>query len=101
MKRKKNYAFQFGTAPRWGNGKIYQDIDSITLDEAKALWRKWLPTFLDQLGRDNNPEMCIWGNMKNEYDYHTRLINADKYTETDGKKIWETKKEYIDIDNLK
>lgn len=96
MKNKKTYAFQYATGGNWDH-EIYADTDLITVDEAKELWKKWLPDFIKKLQDGQRPEMVIWKDLDFLGDYREKLIYADKYAETDGKRIWNTKVEYIEL----
>lgn len=59
----KNCAFQYAYK-NW-DIHIEQDTDLITLDEAKELYRKYLPDFIKKLQAEQNPEMVIWIDMSN------------------------------------
>ena len=92
---KKDCAFQYAIAPRWLPIKIVEDTGLITLDEAKELWEKYLPDFIKNLRDENNPEMAIWVDMKEEGNYHKSLVYARSNAETDGHQIWENKRIYL------
>lgn len=96
MSKKKDCAFQFAH-DSWPKLKLVEDTPLISLDEAKELWAKYLPDFIRQLELGNNPEMALWINMKDNTDYHTTLVHVNRNTETDGKRLFETKKEYIEV----
>ena len=63
---KKDCAFQYATTR-----EIIADADLITLDEAEALFEKYIPDFMNRLEKDEYPEMAIWVDMKNNTDYRT------------------------------
>lgn len=65
----KNCAFQYAT----GDGEIYEDTGLITMDEADALWQKYIPVFAGHIKDGRDPEMAIWGEMTNETDYHKTI----------------------------
>jgi len=69
----KNCAFQYAVY----TGKIYENTDLITMEEALMLWDKYEDLFIKHLKSNNNPEMVIWIDMKNEDDYHTTLKHWD------------------------
>lgn len=89
---KKDCAFQYATL-----SNVFEDTDLITLEEAKALWRKYLPDLIFRLQAVENPEMVIWVEMKDQVDYHKPLVFADSQTQTDGKEIWNLKREYLHV----
>lgn len=95
MTEEKNCAFQFATAPRWGNVRIIEDVTEITFKEAKELFNKYLPEFRKALQNEQRPEMGIWVNMKNPTDYRESFMHLTYDYETDGTKLWITKKEYV------
>lgn len=63
----KDCAFQYAT----GDGTILENTDLITLEEANALWDKYVDQYKEHLEHNDDPEMAIWINMKNDTDYHT------------------------------
>ena len=97
MSNKKNCAFQYATAPRYGSGKIKEDTGLITQNEAKELWKKYVPIFIEDLENGENPEMAIWVDMTSESGYSKTLVYADRETKTDGKRLWNIKKEYLEV----
>jgi hypothetical protein len=62
----KDCAFQYATERR-----IIEDQSNLTLDEAIALWVKYIDDFQERL--EDSPEMAVWINMKHESDYHTKF----------------------------
>lgn len=60
----KDCMFQYATQQ-----KVYENTKLITLEEAKELFEKYRGSFVEQLERDNNPEMVIWINCKDEHSY--------------------------------
>lgn len=93
----KNCAFQYATNPRWGSAKIIEDTGLITLEEAKELWRKYLPDFIKRLKDEDRPEMGIWINMNSDTDYSEELGHIDEDCETDGKNVWKITKTLVEI----
>ena len=77
----KNCAFQYSTERR-----IIEDQSHLTLDEAVALWVKYIDDFKLKLNNGDNPEMAIWINMKHDSDYHTTFkhLHADSCIVKDG-----------------
>lgn len=95
---KKDCKFQYATKKQY-NGRIiiYLDTDFITLNKAKKLWKKYLPQVIEEILNKDEPEMVIWINMKSPVDYKESLEWIDQNCETDGKRIWRTKRQYIEI----
>jgi hypothetical protein len=54
----KDCAFRYAT----GNGTI-EDVDLISFADAKELFDKYMPVFMDDLENGKDPEMAIWINM--------------------------------------
>lgn len=69
METDTSYAIQFYN----DRGKCFIDEYYLSLNEVETKWKNLLPTFIEEFKRDNNPEMCIWSNMKSSSDYHTKL----------------------------
>lgn len=96
MSKKRDSAFQYA----YDEGfkiNFKEDTELITLERAKELWEEYLPDFIYRLQRGDKPEMAIWVDMKDDTDYHTTLLHADTSTETDGKRLFETKKVYLEL----
>lgn len=96
MSKKKDCAFQYAYESGYKTNFV-EDTELITLDEAKELWEKYLPDFIYRLQRGDEPEMALWVDMKDNTDYHDTLAHANQHTETDGHRLWETKRVYIDV----
>lgn len=98
MSTKKDCSFQYATASSGyiTNGKIIEDTDLITLEEAKELWNKYLPDFKERMANGERPELCIWTDMEQagEYRHDTYHIHADDLELVDGK-LYEIKKKQI------
>ena len=60
-------AFQYATE----DGKIFEDTNLISYDEAEEMWDKYVPIFEEHLKDGKTPEMAIWTGMCNSSDYHT------------------------------
>lgn len=94
---KKDCAFQYAVARQFGGITTFQDTDLITLDEAKELWKKWIPDFIEELQKGNSPEIAIWEDMKDNTDYRKHFLYADASVKTDGRSIWSERREYIEL----
>ena len=66
----KNTMFQYAT-----RHKILADTDLITLDEATALFDKNKNDYIERLGKDEEPQMCIWINCNTNASYGDTLHN--------------------------
>lgn len=77
MSERKDCAFQFIVQYSYGAFENYEDTGLITLDDAKKLWEKWLPTFIRHLQGADSPEMGIWIGMKDETDYRESIGHLD------------------------
>ena len=97
---KKSCAFQF-TITKGNIFREYEMIEDtglITLKQAQELWEKHSPRFIESLFNDNErPEMGIWINMKDPYDYHTCIPHVDNQTQYDGTRFYNNVKEYITL----
>lgn len=77
----KNYAFQFASQ----RGEVFEDTDLISLEEAKTLWEENYEKAYYNLSNGIGIEMCIWQDMKNDGDYHTKLAYiGNDYIAKDG-----------------
>lgn len=93
---KKDCMFQYAISHRWAKTEIPEDTDLITLDEAKALWNKYLPDFIRR--RENNngdPEMVIWVNCEDNASYRESLAYIDSSTLVQDGRVYEVKKTEI------
>lgn len=70
MSEVKNAMFQFGT-----DNKIFEDTDLITLSEALSMFESNRGKFIQELERDNNPQMCVWINCKDNQSYGYSLYD--------------------------
>jgi hypothetical protein len=68
----KNCMFQFATA-----GKIIEDTDLITREEADALVKKYTEHLKKVWNEDDCPEMVIWTACWNNTDYSSRGLDID------------------------
>lgn len=95
---KKDCAFQYAYK-KW-DIHVQEDTDLITLSEAKELYKKYLPDFIEKLQEERNPEMVIWTDMKDNTNYSKSLVWLNANWKTDGIKVWEEKVErnYAEID---
>lgn len=87
----RNCAFQFV-----GNSKIIENKVGLTLSEAKELWNKYYRVAAQDIHYGNTVEMVIWINMENEFSFGEYLQYIDHNAESDGKRIWVTKKVFYD-----
>ena len=62
-----NCGFQFAT----DNG-IIVDKTGLTRFDADLLFEQYRNDFVKMVERDEEPEMCVWIDMKDEFDYHTK-----------------------------
>jgi len=62
-----NCSFQYGT-----DRGMVEDKSALTRREANKLWDKHMESFISNTNYELNPEMCIWENMSNTTDYHTK-----------------------------
>jgi len=60
---------QYATSGSWG--RVIEDTDLITLEEAEALWNKYYPDCIRKLEAGDKPQMCIWTDRKSNIDYST------------------------------
>lgn len=98
---KKHCMFQFWAAEElpflgYGTGKLVEDTDLITWEEAVELWQKHKPQAIRQLKDGENVEMCIWTGCDSTTDYHTDAFHIDKSTEIEGDNFIITTKKVID-----
>lgn len=96
----KNCAFQFAYTRDFlfADTKIICDESELTMDEATALWEKHKPEVIKILKNKDDyksMEAVLWVDMEDKHSYgkHSFYITIDN--ETDGKNIWENKREYI------
>ena len=61
---RKDCVFQYAT-PHY----IVENTGLITRDEADALYKKYMPTFIRDTEAGLDPEMCIWIDMKDDCSY--------------------------------
>lgn len=62
----KNCLFQYAT-----RSKIIEDTELVTMDEAVALWNKYLPHVRESWDAFDSPQMCIWIECSSNTSYHT------------------------------
>ena len=62
----KDCVFQYATS----DGVVKRDTNLITRADAEELWQKYIPVFKEDMGKGLEPEMGIWVDMKNEWDFH-------------------------------
>lgn len=80
----KTYMFQYvydrgfhGKGISFSDCKTVEDTGLISLDEAEALWEKYLPKVIENLKEDERPQMCIWKYCNSETDYGAVLKEID------------------------
>ena len=88
--------FQYAVSYQYLSTDIVEDTDLITLEEAKALWHKYLPDFIRHHEEDN-PEMVIWINCQDNADYGDTLAWIDKSSVVEGDKVYQVIKKEITI----
>jgi hypothetical protein len=94
MKEEKNCLFQYAT-----RGKVIEDTDLITLEEAKSLWNKYLPEIKKNWDDSSSPEMCIWTDCVSNTDYHTQGFDIDfRDCELQNGEFYRIKKDRIKVD---
>ena len=75
---------------------IVCDETGLTLEEALSLWEKHYPDCAKHIKYpDNSAEMVIWTNMVDKHSYGDHLYYISGSSESDGKDIWETTKNYF------
>jgi len=62
------FAFQYATPH-----KILVDVWNLTEEEAMKYWSDNIKNFQERFENGEEPEMCVWGNMRNSEDYHTKV----------------------------
>jgi hypothetical protein len=62
----RNCGFQFATTR-----KVIVDKTGLSRFDAELLFEQHRNDFVQMLERDEEPEMCVWIDMKDEFDYHT------------------------------
>ncbi len=89
-----NCAFQYAKMQTgcFRNTKIVCDKSSITIEEAKELWNKHYDDCAKWISDGGVCEMVIWINMPNDHTYSDTLQYISTDAESDGVKIWETRK---------
>jgi len=102
MEQDKNCSFQYAYTKNriFRDTVIVHDQSGITLDEAKSLFNKYKKEIMGILKNKDDYqslEAVIWINMPDEFTYGESLIYVTLDFDTDGKDIWEIKKEYIKI----
>lgn len=70
---KANCAFQYYKTGF--DGGLVEDVYSITLDEAKALWNKHYQSMIERARNNQGFEVVIWIEMENDCDYSKKLIH--------------------------
>lgn len=98
MTEEKNCAFQYAhSRVTWSSDPVFvRDTGLITRQEADELWRKYTPDFIEKLIAGLKPEMALWINMSDETHYHEKALYANSGAETDGSRIYETTKIYLE-----
>ncbi len=93
---KKHCMFQYTTAGRFINTKIYEDTGLITWEEAIELWQKYKEQFIGELESGLRPEMAIWTGCKYNTDYHSDPYHIDYETPVENGEFFQIKKTVID-----
>lgn len=95
MKEVKSCAFQYAV-----EGKFIEDTDLITLESAKALFRKHINDFVQQVESGHSAEIAIWQGMSESSNYHSTYIhlnNSDKFEIVNGKVYMQKLVEIADL----
>lgn len=69
----KDCMFQYAT-----KNKVIADTVLITREEAIELWNKNKDDFIKRLRNEEEPEMCIWINCKDESWYSESIMHVDQ-----------------------
>ena len=97
----RNCAFQYAytTGRIFRQTTIVQDKSGLTLDEAIELYRHHKKDIIKKLQNEDveSLEAVIWTGMIDSYSYKGSLIYITHDYKTDGEKIWQEVKEYINI----
>lgn len=88
----KNCAFQY--AKSGFRTKIICDKTDLTYSEAISLWNQYYPDAANHIKDGGTVEMVIWTNMVDNKSYGSHSHYIDNDAESDGVRIWVTKKEY-------
>ncbi len=90
-------AFQYAkiTGSIFSKTEIVCDKTELTLDEAKALWAKYYPDLAKHINGGETGEMALWINMPDNHSYGETLQHISTDAESDGVRIWETRKIYF------
>lgn len=93
----KNCAFQYAKIENgyFQNTKIVCDKTSLTLNEAKGFWNDYYSDAASWIKDGNSVEMVIWINMDSPSSYGETLQFISFDAESDGERIWETRKNYF------
>ena len=92
-----NCAFQYAKMTEWifRDTKIVCDKSELTLQEAKELWNQYYSDCAKHIQSGGTCEMVIWINMVNSHSYGDSLQYISTDAESDGQRIWVTKKEHF------
>ena len=82
-------AFQY-----YNGTKVVCDKHTLTLEEAKDLWNEYYTDMVEKTTDNEDIEVAIWINMKDNSDYRDTLIHLSAPEVRDGK-LWEPK--YYDV----
>lgn len=93
----RNCAFQYAkiTGQIFRDTKIVCDKSELTLSEAKELWNKYYSDLAKHIKDGNSGEMAIWIDMVDAHSYRDTLEHISTDAESDGNRIWETKRTYF------
>lgn len=97
IKEERNCAFQYAKVGGqfFTHTDIVCDKDSLTLNEAKELWNQYFEDAARFIKNGGTVEMCIWIDMETPSSYNKHLCYIGSNAESNGRDIWETKKEYF------
>ena len=97
-KEEKSCMVQFVRSTMFGSMEIALDTGLITRREAIELWLKNKYEVIRRIkNKDENIVFVIWVNCSTDTCYGESILYIDSSMETDGNRIWKTKKEYSDM----
>lgn len=89
----KNCAFQYAKVGL--NTTVVCDKTDLTYNEAVDLWNKYYSDAAKHIKSGGTVEMVIWKDMADSNSYNDYAYYIANDAESDGTRIWVTKKEYF------